>query len=65
MTGRDTDLLHLEKHGVLITVHIDLFNLLDVTGGSPFVPEFLAGSAPVVGFPGLKGLLPGAFIDLG
>ncbi len=49
---------NLEKHRVVVTVHIYFPDFLHMAGGSSLVPQFLAGAAPVVGLSRLKGLFP-------
>ena len=62
---RSPDLFHPIHYRIVIAVGKNLLDDLHIAGGSPLVPQFPAGSAPVVGLSGFKGFLPGRLVDVG
>jgi hypothetical protein len=44
------DRIDEQEQGVAVAVNTNFADMLDVAGGSAFVPQFLAAAAPEVGF---------------
>ena len=51
-----TDLLHLCQDGIVVAVNGKLFDILDMSGGRTFLPQFVAAPAPVGHLSGLHRL---------
>src|SRR5690606_25210631 len=51
VAGSFADLLDVKHHRVLVAVGPDLQHPLDVAGGLPLVPDFLAAARPIDGLP--------------
>lgn len=62
---RRTDLFHFYENGIGITIIVQLFDVLYMSGGLPLHPELLSAPAPVPGALFFHGPFEGFFVHVG
>ena len=60
-----TNLIYLRKNCIIITVQMQGFHILKMSGSQSFDPEFLAAAAPVSHFAGSDRHIKGFFVHIG